>query len=390
MMLTKKILIVGAGYVGLAYTCFFSQKFNVTVLDIDQEKVKRINDGKSYTKELLIGDFLKKYKNNIKAKNVMNNFSDYDLAIMCLPTDYDEKSNFFDTKILSDEIERIFKNDFNGLMVIKSTVPVGYTDSIQKKFENKKIIFSPEFLREGNALNDILEPSRIVVGGDVSDCDKFCNYVDSCLKTSSRNFSIKSSEAESVKLFSNTFLAMRVSYFNELDSFCIENELNSENIINAVCEDERIGHHYNNPSFGYGGYCLPKDTKQLLANYKKVPQNLIESIVHANQTRKDFITKLVLKLNVKNIGIYKLAMKKDSDNIRESSILSIIDNLKKENLNIFIYEPLINKRKFNDCEIINDFEKFKNKSDLILANRYEKILESCKEKLFTRDIFYKE
>ncbi len=387
---TKKILIVGAGYVGLAYTCFFAQKFNVTILDTDRKKTAKLRQGQSYLKEDLISNFIKKYKNNYNATEIIRNFSEFDLVLMCLPTDYDEKSNFFDTEILSNSIDSIFKNGFEGLMVIKSTVPVGYTSSIKNKYKNKNIIFSPEFLREGNALNDILEPSRIVVGGSEEDCNEFCDYVTTCLKTNTSKHIIGDSEAEAVKLFSNTYLAMRVSFFNELDSFCIDKNLNSKNIIDAVCRDKRIGTQYNNPSFGYGGYCLPKDTKQLLANYEKVPQNLIESIVQTNKTRKDFIAKQILGTGKQNIGIYRLVMKKGSDNIRESSILSIIDKLKKEGINILIYEPILNKKSYKDCEVIEDFNEFKTKADLIVANRYDETLITCKDKLFSRDIFYKE
>ena len=389
-MHTKKILIFGAGYVGLAYTCFFAQKFNVTVLDTNKRKIEKLKSGKSYLKEDLITSFIKKYIKNLNPIEEISDFSKFDLALMCLPTDYDEKSNFFDTKILLDSVKMAYERGFKGLMVIKSTVPVGFTKSIQKKYKNKNIIFSPEFLREGNALSDILSPSRIVAGGDKDSCKKFCSYIDYCLGKDVHKYIIGDAEAEAVKLFSNTYLAMRVSYFNELDSFCIEKNLNSKNIIEAVCRDERIGFHYNNPSFGYGGYCLPKDTKQLLSNYENVPQNLIESIVHANQTRKDFITKQILSTNAKRIGIFRLVMKKDSDNIRESSILGIIDNLKKEGLDIFIYEPIINEKTFNDCEIIKSFDDFKTKADLIIANRYDQLLDGIRNKLFSRDIFYKE
>lgn len=385
---TKKILIVGAGYVGLAYTSFFAQKYDVTVLDTDDQKIQNIKNRQPVSDELLVNTYLEKYHQNISPTTNVGCFKKFDLALMCLPTDYDEDTNYFDTQILSNMVEYISNNGFGGLIVIKSTVPVGYTNETSKKFQ-KKIIFSPEFLREGKTLSDILNPSRVVAGGNYGLCKEYFDYINSCVEKASENLQMDTNESEAVKLFSNTYLAMRVSYFNELDSFCVEKELDTKSIINAVCMDDRIGHHYNNPSFGYGGYCLPKDTKQLLANYEQVPQNLIGSIVQANKTRKNFIVNLVLSKNKKNIGIFRLVMKKDSDNIRESSILDIIKQLKKHELNVIIFEPSINEALFLDCEVIKDFESFKNKSDIILANRYSEILDECREKILTRDVFLK-
>ena len=387
---TDKVLVIGAGYVGLAYTCFFSQIFKTTVLDIDKNKIKQIKECQFSAQEESINIFLKRFKKNIKAESFIDDFSEYDLALLCLPTDYDDKTNFFDTSTLKSMIKNITEQGFKGLAVIKSTVPVGFTEEIQKNTKEPKIIFSPEFLREGTALNDILNPSRIVVGGTDILCKKYLNYVDLAMTSMTKKFIMNSTEAEAVKLFANTYLAMRISFFNELDSFCIEKNLGTKDIIGAICEDNRIGQHYNNPSFGYGGYCLPKDTKQLLANYENVPQNLIESIVQANQTRKNFISDTILRSKVKNIGIYRLVMKKDSDNLKESSILSILNTLKENNLNVYIYEPLLENKHYLDCEVISDIEKFKEKSELIIANRTDEELRDCHDKLFTRDIFQKE
>ena len=298
--------------------------------------------------------------------------------------------NFFDTKILSNTISILNESNFNGQVVIKSTVPVGYTESVQNKSNNVDIIFSPEFLREGQALKDILNPSRIVVGGITGSCEKYLSCVQSCLVSKTKSYIMSPSEAEAVKLFSNSYLAMRVSFFNELDTFCLNKSLSSKNIINAVCDDNRIGNQYNNPSFGYGGYCLPKDTKQLLSNYENVPQNIIGSIVHANKTRKDFIFDQIVSKNVKNIGIYRLVMKTNSDNIRESSIIYILEMLAEKNYKIFVYEPLLRVKEFKGCEVINNLDEFKYKSDLVIANRYDSLLDDIIDKVYTRDIYNKE
>lgn len=386
---TKKILIVGGGYVGLAYTCFFAQKHHVTVLDSDASKVDDLNQKNKISDEKKINNFLKKYQKNITATTNIDCFAEFDLALMCLPTDYDETTNYFDTSILTKMLSKLHKKNFNGIVAIKSTVPFGFTENICKKYK-QNIIFSPEFLREGSTLPDILNPSRVVAGGDEKLCKTYIEYIGDCIEQPTECLTMTASESEAVKLFSNTYLAMRVSFFNELDSFCAEKKINSKNIIDAVCLDKRIGDHYNNPSFGYGGYCLPKDTKQLLANYDQVPQNLIGSIVMANETRKDFIVNLVLAKKIDSIGVYRLVMKKGSDNIRESSIIDIVKKLKSKGKKIFIYEPSISENNFLGCEVLGDLNDFLNKSKMILTNRYDDNLNSHKSKVLTRDIYLKE
>lgn len=387
-----KIAIAGTGYVGLSLAVLLSQKNNVCAYDIIKEKVDMINNKLSPIKDNYIQEFLSTKKLNLKATtNYKKAFEDAEYIIVCTPTNYDEKKNNFDTSSIEDVIEKVKKIKNNkALIVIKSTIPIGYTENIRKKYKNNNIIFSPEFLREGKALYDNLHPSRIIVGEKSERAEKFANLL--LQGSEEKNAKIKlmnSNEAEAVKLFANTYLAMRVSFFNELDTFAELKGFNSKDIIDGVSLDKRIGQHYNNPSFGYGGYCLPKDTKQLLANYEEIPQSLIGAIVKSNDLRKEHILKEILKRNPKKVGIYRLNMKNGSDNFRSSAIIDIMEKLKKEKIELIIYEPTIKNKLYNDYNICNDLNKFKKDSDIIIANRYNEDLEDVKEKIYSRDIFNK-
>ena len=386
----KKITIVGAGYVGMSLSLLLSQKNQVYVHDIDKEKVQTINSGKPTILDKNMDDFLKDENLSIKATtNKEEAYKDAEFIIIATPTDFDEKTHTFDTSLVESVIEDILVINTKCLIVIKSTIPVGHTDFLREKHSNNRIIFSPEFLRESNALIDNLYPSRIIIGGD---CDRSRSFakllVDGAKTKNIQPTFVTSSDAEAIKLFSNTFLAMRIAFFNELDSFAMVNSLNAANIIEGVSSDPRIGRGYNNPSFGYGGYCLPKDTKQLLANYKKVPQALIQAIIASNSARKDFISEQIALMNLKTIGFYRLAMKANSDNFRTSAVIGIMERLKKKGMEIIIYEPLIQvKNLFNDFELFTDLEEFKARSDLIVTNRKSDELDDVESKLFTRDIF---
>ena len=391
-LVSKKqlITIIGSGYVGMSLSVLLSKGNNrVKILEIDKEKVKKINKGLSTVRDELIEEHISKEKLNISAtldpKEALN---DADYFIIATPTNYDEKTNKFDTESVKSSIEKILTFSKNGSIIIKSTIPIGYTDYLKEKFKTDKIIFSPEFLREGNALYDNLYPSRIIMGDNSPVAVSFAEMLKNLsLKKSTKIIYMNSREAEAVKLFSNTYLAMRVAFFNELDSFAMENKLETLNLISGVSEDPRVGNFYNNPSFGYGGYCLPKDTRQLLANYKNIPQNIIQAIVDSNSTRKDFIVQEILKYKPKKIGIYQLAMKAGSDNFRSSSILSIIERIKKYNIPMIIYEDQILDKSFNGVHIEKDFHIFKNSCDLILTNRMTDDLSDVKDKVFTRDLF---
>lgn len=388
-----KIAVAGTGYVGLSLATLLSQKNEVIALDIDSIKVEKINKRISPIKDEKIEDFFREKKLNLRATvDYEDAFKDADFVIISTPTNYDEEKNFFDTSSVEDIIKKVkLIDNQKTTIVVKSTIPVGFIQNVKEKYKINNIFFSPEFLREGKALYDNLYPSRIIIGTKNVEGEKFANLLlEAAEKKDVKVLYMGSTEAEAVKLFSNTFLALRVAYFNELDTYAIIKGLNTKDIIDGVCLDPRIGNQYNNPSFGYGGYCLPKDTKQLLANYKDVPQNLIEAIVKSNKTRKDFITEEILKKKPQTVGIYRLTMKKDSDNFRASAIQDIIKNLRGNNINVIIYEPTIEKEFFNGFKIEKDLEKFKENSSIILANREEKNLNDVKEKVYTRDIFFRD
>jgi len=389
-MSKQLITIIGSGYVGMSLSVLLAKGNNhVKILEIDKDKVKKINDGLSTVRDELIEKHLAKNKLNVSATlDPKEALTDADYFIIATPTNYNEKTNKFDTESVKSTIEKILTFSKNGSIIIKSTIPIGYTDYLKEKFKTDRIIFSPEFLREGNALYDNLYPSRIIMGDNSPAAVSFAEMLKNLsLKKSTKIIYMSSREAEAVKLFSNTYLAMRVAFFNELDSFAMENKLETFNLISGISEDPRIGNFYNNPSFGYGGYCLPKDTRQLLANYKNIPQNIIQAIVDSNSTRKDFIVQEILKYKPKKIGIYQLAMKAGSDNFRSSSILSIIERIKKYNIPMIIYEDQILDKSFNGIHIEKDLHVFKNSCDLILTNRITDDLSDVIDKVFTRDLF---
>lgn len=388
-----KIAVAGTGYVGLSLATLLSQNNEVVALDIIPEKVEMINNRKSPIQDEYIEKYFKEKKLNLRATlDYKDAFEGAEFVIISTPTNYDDEKNFFDTSSVEDIIEKVISmNDKNITMVVKSTIPVGYIENIKYEYNIDNIFFSPEFLREGKALYDNLYPSRIIVGTKNEKGKEFATLLkESALEKNVPVLYMNSTEAEAVKLFANTYLALRVAYFNELDTYAEIKGLNSKDIIEGVGLDPRIGTHYNNPSFGYGGYCLPKDTKQLLANYKDVPQNLIEAIVKSNKTRKEFITEEILKLKPQVVGIYRLTMKSGSDNFRSSAIQDIIKNLKAENQEIIIYEPTLTKQEFYGCKVINNIDEFKEKSSVIIANRLEENLIDVKEKVYTRDLFYRD
>ena len=390
-----KIAIAGTGYVGLSLAVLLSEKHEVMALDVVSEKVEMINNRMSPIRDKYIEEFMFEAK---KGERVMSltatldykeAFKNANFVIISTPTNYDDERNFFDTSSVEDIIQKVISTgDKNITIIIKSTIPVGFTEKVRKKYDFKNIFFSPEFLREGNALYDNLHPSRIIVGGVTDKAKEFANLLKEASEDEGTEVLLmQNTEAEAVKLFANTYLALRVAYFNELDTYARVKNLNTKNIIRGVCLDPRIGTHYNNPSFGYGGYCLPKDTKQLLANYRDVPQNLIESIVRSNKTRKQFIAKEIIRLNPEVIGVYRLIMKYGSDNFRSSAIQDIINIFKEYNKTVVIYEPTLKEQEFNGCRVVNDLNEFKNMSSVIIANRFNPEISDVSDKIYTRDLF---
>ena len=384
-----KIAIAGTGYVGLSIATLLSQKNEVVALDVIPEKVELINNRKSPIHDKKIEEFFETKKLNLKATlDYREAFYGAEFIIISTPTNYDDVTNSFDTSSVEDIIQKVISMNINTTMVVKSTIPVGFIESVKVKYNIDNIMFSPEFLREGKALYDNLYPSRIIVGEKSVRAEKFANLLkEAALKDNIAVKYMNPTEAEAVKLFANTYLALRVAYFNELDTYAEIKGLNTRDIIEGVGLDPRIGNHYNNPSFGYGGYCLPKDTKQLLANYENVPQNLIRAIVHSNKTRKKHIAEMIMKRDPNIVGVYRLTMKKNSDNFRASAIQGVINNLKEKNIEIIIYEPTLKSTEFNGCKIITDFNLFTKKSDVILANRLDDELKFVKEKVYTRDLY---
>ena len=383
------ITIVGAGYVGLSLAILLSQKNDVILLDINKNKINKINNKISPIKDKEIENYLK--NKTLKLKATLDRekaLKDADFIVISTPTNYYNEKHFFDTSSVEEIIKCGVSINKNAPIIIKSTVPVGFTEKMKRKYDAPNIMFSPEFLREGKALYDNLYPSRIIVGGKRSEAKKFANLLkEGAIKKDVFVKFMNSTEAEAVKLFSNTYLALRVAFFNELDTFSEINKIDAKDIIDGVCLDTRIGNFYNNPSFGYGGYCLPKDTKQLLANFENVPQNLIEAIIKSNHTRKEHIAKMIMNKNANTVGIYKLTMKKDSDNFRTSAVCDIIDILKKNKINLLIYEPMLKDKEFWGLRVENNFDKFVKGSDIILANRLDEQILRFKEKVYSRDLY---
>jgi len=383
-----KTLVIGLGYVGTANAVLLSQQNEVVCYDLNTDRINLIKNKKSPIEDKEVSEYLSQKKLNLRGISEFPSQEDFDFVIIATPTNYDPDTNYFDTSTVESCIENLNAQNSKATIIIRSTLPVGFVEGIQKKYPNQEIIFVPEFLREGKALHDSLYPSRIVIGSHSDQAKKFAQLlVEGAINKEVQVLYTKSTEAESSKLFANAFLAMRVTFFNELDSFAMARNLDTKEIVKAVSLDPRIGDYYNNPSFGYGGYCLPKDTKQLLRNFDQVPQKIMEAIIESNTMRKDYLGLEIAKLKPKKVGVYRLAMKEGSDNIRESSMQGIMKRVKAKGIPMIIYEPLIKEETFFNSPVYTDLERFKKDSDLILCNRNSSELSDVQDKIFTRDVF---